>query len=156
MRATLASFCITALAHIFCHPKWRVLVIDGLVVMRKTKMAVLWILRSDLSDLMAVRSILYTRQTSPHGLFAECRYYLKLTTFFCAVGNTEPQTARSVFFRSINSFSGTKFNQFLLQRELDKIVLTDKVKASPWHLTLKWHTLALIRLTGTEDGMLHN
>lgn len=49
----------------------------------------------------------------------------------------EPQAAGSVFFRSINSFSGAKFNQLLLQSVLDKIVLTDKVKASPWQLTLK-------------------
>lgn len=52
-------------------------------------------------------------------------------------GNTEPQAARSVFFRSINSFSGTKVNQLLLQSVFDEIVLTDKVKASPWQLTLK-------------------
>lgn len=52
-------------------------------------------------------------------------------------GILNPRLLGVYFFRSISSFSGAKFNQLLLQSIVDKIALTDKVRASRWQLALQ-------------------
>lgn len=76
--------------------------------------------------------------------------------FFMPEGILNPRLLGVYFFRSISSFSGAKFNQPLLQSIVDKIALTDKVRASGWQLVLQWHALAVTPLTGTGAGVLHN